>query len=322
MSLSIERIERIERLAPTRSTPHAVGESPLWRDDEQALYWVDIPAKQLHRLTPADGAHRQWTFPEQVACFTFDAVGTLLAGAETGLFAVHRDDLADLAKSDVVDTAQFHRLAAPAFPAPGMRFNDGRCDRQGRFWAGTMVQDMSLASDAGALFRFDAAGELSAPLVDALVTQNGLGFSPDGRTMYLSDSHPTRRLVWAFDFDIDSGAISGQRLFVDMNQYPGRPDGAAVDADGCYWTCANDGSRLLRFTPAGALDREIVLPVSKPSMCAFGGREYDTLFVTSIRPGANANEHDGHVFAVRCGVQGLPETPYAGVLNVGPVAGV
>jgi len=319
MSVSIERIEpsqHVERLEPSRAAPYAVGESPLWRDDEQALYWVDIPAKQLHRMTPGDGAHRQWTFPEQVACFTFDASGTLLAGAETGVFT------ARLGASEIVDASEFHRLAAPAFPASGMRFNDGRCDRQGRFWAGTMVQDMSLASDAGALFRFDAKGQLSAPLVDQLVTQNGLGFSPDGRTMYLSDSHPTRRLVWAFDFDIDNGAISGRRLFVDMNQYPGRPDGAAVDADGCYWTCANDGSRLLRFTPAGVLDREIVLPVSKPSMCAFGGREYDTLFVTSIRPGANASEHDGHVFAVRCGVQGLPETPYAGVLQAGPVASV
>lgn len=300
MSVSIERLE------PSRDTPHAVGESPLWRANEQALYWVDIPAKQLHRVTPADGEHRQWTFPEQIACFSFDASGTLLAGCETGLFAMR------LGAPGVIAASEWQRMAAPPFPAPGMRFNDGRCDRQGRFWAGTMVQDMSLASDAGSLFRFDADGHLSAPLVDGLVTQNGLGFSPDSRTMYLSDSHPTRRRVWAFDFDAESGAIGERRLFVDMNRYPGRPDGAAVDADGGYWTCANDGSRLLRFTPAGELDREIVLPVSKPSMCAFGERDFDTLFVTSIRPGVGANEHDGHVFAVRCGVQGLPEVPYAG----------
>ncbi|VVE83275.1 SMP-30/gluconolactonase/LRE family protein [Pandoraea sputorum] len=303
----------IERLAPSRATPHAVGESPLWRADEQALYWVDIPAKQLHRATPDDGEHRQWTFPEQVACFSFDTAGTLLAACETGVFAVRLSAPGDVAASMLT------RLAAPDFPASGMRFNDGRCDRQGRFWAGTMVADMSLASDAGSLYRFDATNGLSAPLVDGLVTQNGLGFSPDSRTMYLSDSHPTVRRVWAFDFDAHSGTIRNRRLFVDMNQYPGRPDGAAVDADGCYWTCANDGGRLLRFTPEGVLDREIVLPVSKPSMCAFGGRDFDTLFVTSIRPGANANEHDGHVFAVRCGVQGLPEAPYSGVLPVARV---
>ncbi|VVE22580.1 6-deoxy-6-sulfogluconolactonase [Pandoraea eparura] len=298
MSVSIERLE------PSRQTPHAVGESPLWRAEEQALYWVDIPAKQLHCVTPADGEHRQWTFPEQIACFTFDASGMLLAGCETGLFAARLGPSGTLAASD------WQRVAAPVFPLPDMRFNDGRCDRQGRFWAGTMVQDMSLASDAGALFCFDAQGRLSAPRVKGLVTQNGLGFSPDSRTMYLSDSHPTRRRVWAFDFDADNGAISGQRLFVDMHDYPGRPDGAAVDADGAYWTCANDGSRLLRFTPAGVLDREVVLPVSKPSMCAFGGRDFDTLFVTSIRPATGATEQDGHVFAVRCGVQGLPEVAY------------
>ena len=299
----------IERLQPSREAPHAVGESPLWRADEQALYWVDIPAKQLHCVTPADGVHRQWTFPEQVACFSFDASGALLAGCETGLFSVR------LGQPGTVAPDEWRRVAAPMFPAAGMRFNDGRCDRQGRFWAGTMVQDMSLASDAGALFCLDEQGGLSAPLVEGLVTQNGLGFSPDSRTLYLSDSHPTRRRVWAFDFDAESGALSARRLFVDMNQYPGRPDGAAVDADGCYWTCANDGSRLLRFTPAGTLEREIVLPVSKPSMCAFGGRDFDTLFVTSIRPGAGANAHDGHVFAVRCGVQGLAEAPYAGSVS-------
>lgn len=303
----------IERLEPSLATPYTVGESPLWREDEQALYWVDIPARRLWRVEPGSGARRSWTFPEQIACIAFDRVGTLLAGCETGLFAVTLGD------GERVDVDHTRVVGVPSFAQGGMRFNDGRTDRQGRFWAGTMVQDMALASDAGVLLRFDAQRGLSAPIVDGLVTQNGLGFAPDSRTMYLSDSHPTRRRVWAFDYDAETGTPTNRRLFVDMNDHPGRPDGAAVDAHGCYWTCANDGSRLLRFTPAGVLDREIVLPVSKPAMCAFGGANFDTLFVTSIRPGANANEHDGHVFAVRCGVQGLPEARYAGVL---PVAGV
>jgi sugar lactone lactonase YvrE len=208
------------------------------------------------------------------------------------------------------------KLAAPAFPATGMRFNDGRCDRQGRFWAGTMVQDMSLASPAGALYRYDEHGTLSAPLVDGLITQNGLAWSPDGRTMYLSDSHPQRRLVWAFDFDPDTGTPGAQRVFADLNHYAGRPDGAAVDADGCYWTCANDAGRLLRFTPQGKLDREIALPASKPSMCAFGGADLKTLYVTTIRPAMNATDDDGYVFAMNPGVQGLPEPDYAGLLPV------
>lgn len=296
---------RVERLdAGGRA---AVGECPVWRAEEGALYWVDIPARRVVRLEMANARRTQWTFAEQVACFAFDAAGHVVAGMESGMFGVSLQDAGD---------ARAVKLAAPAFPAWGMRFNDGRCDRQGRFWAGTMVQDMSLASSAGALYRFDENGVLSAPVVDGLVTQNGLAWSPDGRTMYLSDSHPTRRLVWAFDFDPETGTPGAQRVFADLHHYAGRPDGAAVDADGCYWTCANDAGRLLRFTPQGRLDREIALPASKPSMCAFGGRDFSTLYVTTIRPATNATDDDGHVFALNPGVQGLPEPNYAGMLPV------
>jgi sugar lactone lactonase YvrE len=177
-----------------------------------------------------------------------------------------------------------------------------------------MVQDMAAANPAGGLYRYDSEGVLSAPIVRDLITQNGLAWSPDGTTMYLSDSHPLRRLVWAFDFDIDSGEPRNRRVFADLNRFTGRPDGAAIDADGCYWTCANDAGVLLRFTPEGVLDRTLELPVSKPSMCTFGGRDLDTLFITSIRPATNANKLDGHLLAVRPGVQGVSECGYAGLL--------
>ncbi|OJH39185.1 SMP-30/gluconolactonase/LRE family protein [Cystobacter ferrugineus] len=295
---SVERIDVAGRAQ--------VGESPVWRASEQALYWVDIPARRIVRLHIGSGLRSEWVLPEQVACLAFDRGGTVLAGLETGLFAV------TLASGASDATAR--RLAAPTFSAPGMRFNDGRCDRQGRFWSGTMVQDMSLASPAGALFRFDAQGTLSAPIVDGLITQNGLAWSPDGTTMYLSDSHSTRRTIWAFDFDTETGTPHNRRLFADLHHYAGRPDGAAIDADGCYWTCANDAGRLLRFTPQGKLDREIAVPAVKPSMCAFGGNGFDTLFVTSIRPAGSASDDDGAVFAVRPGVSGLPEPEYAGRL--------
>ncbi|BAN27464.1 SMP-30/gluconolactonase/LRE family protein [Caballeronia insecticola] len=299
---SANRVERLD--SGGRAT---VGECPVWRAEEGALYWVDIPARRIVRLEIANARRTEWTFAEQVACFAFDAAGHVVAGMESGMFGVNLQSLGD---------AHAIKLAAPEFPAPGMRFNDGRCDRQGRFWAGTMVQDMSLASPAGALYRFDETGRLSAPVVDGLITQNGLAWSPDGRTMYLSDSHPQRRLVWAFDFDPDTGTPSARRVFADLHHYTGRPDGAAVDADGCYWTCANDAGRLLRFTPQGKLDREIALPASKPSMCAFGGSDLSTLFVTTIRPASNATEDDGYVFALNPGVQGLPEPHYAGMLPV------
>jgi sugar lactone lactonase YvrE len=191
-----------------------------------------------------------------------------------------------------------------------MRLNDGRCDRQGRFWAGSMVLNMGANAANGSLYRYSAGqtGPLEARL-GGFIVPNGLGFSPDGRTLYLSDSHPLVRQIWAFDYDIDTGTPTNRRLFVDMNQYEGRPDGAAVDAEGCYWICANDAGLIHRFTPDGRLDRSLAVPVKKPTMCAFGGSRLDTLFVTSIRPGDDQDPQSlaGGVFALNPGVQGLPE---------------
>ncbi|MGF6702793.1 sugar lactone lactonase YvrE [Paraburkholderia sp. MM5496-R1] len=304
---------QVERFEAAGRLPAATGESPVWRAAEQALYWVDIPAKKIVRGSLATGQRSEWLLPEQVACIAFDHAGTVLAGCETGLFAVSLADASKAASGEPL-TASLRKLAAPEFPHGGMRFNDGRCDRQGRFWAGTMVMDMAAAIPGGALYRFDEKGVLSAPVVASLITQNGLGWSPDGTTMYLSDSHPLRRLIWAFDYDVDSGEPRNRRVFADLHHYSGRPDGAAVDADGCYWICANDAGLLLRFTPQGKLDRQVPVPAIKPAMCAFGGRDLDTLFVTSIRPANGASEHDGHVFALRPGVSGLPEPEFAGQL--------
>jgi sugar lactone lactonase YvrE len=305
MNAPVERLDAAGRAS--------VGESPVWRAAEQALYWVDIPAQKIVRLQVDSGRRAEWLLPEKVACIAFDRRGTVLAGCETGLFAVTLPEAAQACGSEPV-AASVRKLAAPEFGADGMRFNDGRCDRQGRFWSGTMVMDMAAANPAGALYRFDANGVLSAPVVASLITQNGLGWSPDGKTMYLSDSHPLHRLIWAFDYDIESGEPRNRRVFADLHHYSGRPDGAAVDADGCYWICANDAGLLLRFTPEGKLDRQVPVPPTKPAMCAFGGSKLDTLFVTSIHPGASASEHDGHLFAVSPGVTGLPEPEFAGEL--------
>jgi sugar lactone lactonase YvrE len=309
MNAPVERLDAAGRAS--------VGESPVWRAAEQALYWVDIPAQKIVRLRVDSGQRTEWLLPEKVACIAFDRRGTVLAGCETGLFALALPEAqleAGQSSGNEPVAASVRKLAAPEFAADGMRFNDGRCDRQGRFWSGTMVMDMAAANPAGALYRFDANGVLSAPVVDSLITQNGLGWSPDGTTMYLSDSHPLHRLIWAFDYDIESGEPRNRRVFADLHHYAGRPDGAAVDADGCYWICANDAGLLLRFTPQGKLDRQVPVPPTKPAMCAFGGSNLDTLFVTSIHPGASASEYDGHLFAVRPGVTGLPEPEFAGEL--------
>jgi sugar lactone lactonase YvrE len=289
-----------ERVGELRCT---VGESPAWHAGENAWYWVDIPARKIWRLDAASGALHAWTTTEQAACIAIRRDGGLIAGMETGIFSL------TLGEDDSV-AAQL--LASPGADelTPDMRFNDGRCDRQGRFWAGTMFRDMAAARADGCLYRYDAQG-LSGAVVSELVTQNGLAFSPDGRTMYLSDSHPTRRRVWAFDYDTIDGVPHNRRLFADMAGYTGRPDGAAIDADGCYWVAGNDGGCLLRFTPQGVLDRSIELPMAKPSMCSFGGGSLNILLVTSIDPGNGAGgPMAGAVLLLRPGVQGVPEAPF------------
>jgi sugar lactone lactonase YvrE len=284
----------------------SVGESPLWRGEESALYWVDITGKRVHRLHLPTSRHDAWTTAEMVACIALGRNGTLIAGMETGIFSLSL-------QSDGVVAAT--PLASLTMPMVRMRFNDGRCDRQGRFWAGTMHMDMAAAHAVGSLYRMTCKDGLSAPAVTGLLTQNGLAWSPDGKRMYLSDSHPHSRQIWQFDYDVSTGTPGNRRHFVDMSLYPpGRPDGAAVDTDGCYWTCANDAGQLLRFTPQGVLDRAVELPVRKPAMCAFGGPQMDTLFVTSIRPSQQEDLIDqplaGAVFALRPGYQGIPESEF------------
>jgi sugar lactone lactonase YvrE len=286
------------------ATSNAVGESPLWHAGEGAVYWTDIPAKALHRVDVSTGVHSRYDVDEMVGCLALADDGDLIAATRRGVARVARDD-GRLALAPLDDVAH---------PREGMRANDGRCDRQGRFWFGTMLIDMSAAAPVGALYRHTARRGLEGPYVDGLVVQNGLAWSPDGRTMYLSDSHATVRRIWAYDFDPDDGVLSNRRTFVDMREHPGRPDGAAVDADGAYWICGNDGSAIHRFAPDGRLLASYALPVSKPSMASFGGAGLDWLFVTSIRPPAPREAAEplaGSLIAFRPGVHGLPETPYA-----------
>ncbi|WP_296254389.1 MULTISPECIES: SMP-30/gluconolactonase/LRE family protein [unclassified Pseudomonas] len=284
---------------------NATGECPVWNVREQALYWVDIPARTLNSLSLTDHRVRSWEAPQMLACIASCGDGSWLAGMENGLFHV---------RPAPDGTLTSHLLIDVAHARVNMRFNDGRCDRQGRFWAGTMFMDMAEASSVGALYRYTAdQHEPLTAYVSDMIVPNGLAFSPDGDIMYLSDSHPLVQKIWAFDYDVATGTPHHRRLFVDMQQFPGRPDGAAVDADGCYWICGNDEGLIHRFTPAGKLDRSLKVPVRKPSMCAFGGRDLDTLFVTSIRPGGDLSNQPlaGGVFALRPGITGLEEPIFA-----------
>lgn len=292
---------------------NATGESPVWRVAEQALYWADIPRGVLNRWLADQQQLTQWQLPQMLACmaaWSGDA-RRWVAGLEDGIYQVTATE----GSADAV----VQPLAKVAHALPGMRFNDGRCDRQGRFIAGTMFMDMGAAKAVGQVFCLGAqelsSGRATDLQLGPLITPNGLAFSPDGRTMYLSDSHPSVQKIWAFDYDTASGTPSNRRVFVDMQPLPGRPDGAAVDTDGCYWICGNDAGLVHRFTPDGKLDRSLSVPVKKPAMCAFGGPALDVLYVTSIRPdGADLSDQPlaGGVFALHPGVSGLAEPAFAG----------
>jgi len=288
-----------ELVADTRC---AVGESPVWDQRDQRLYWVDIDAATIYRMEP-DGAIRAWRMAEKIGCIAPHSGGGWIAAMQSTIRRLH---LRDEARFDEEVIARVQHATSP------MRFNDGRCDRQGRFWAGTMFEDTSAGNPAGRLYQYTGKG-LSFSGIDGLVVTNGMAFSPDGRAMYLADSWRATRLVWKFDYDVATGTPTNRRVFVDMHAHVGRPDGAAIDAEGCYWICSADGGCVLRFDPSGRQVGRIDVPVKKPTMAAFGGPRLDTMYITSIRP-KNIDLSDqplaGGLFVARPGVIGLPEPAF------------
>jgi sugar lactone lactonase YvrE len=277
------------------------GESPVWSPEEQALYWVDIPGQSLNRFDPRTGASRTWSMPEPVGSFAFRTSGGLILAMRAG-FANFDLATGALTTLGVLDIGGLQN-----------RFNDGRCDPQGRFWAGTMVP-RGTPEPGGALYRLDP-DHRHTRMLDGLFTSNGLAWSPDGKTMYHADSR--RHTVFAYDFDADSGTLSNRRPFIETREGEGRPDGAAVDAEGFYWVAMFDGWRVCRYAPDGRLDRAIRMPVARPTMCAFGGEGLDLLYVTSGSQGLSAEDwqrqpHAGGLFVIPLDVRGLPEPKFRG----------
>jgi sugar lactone lactonase YvrE len=280
--------------------PCAVGESPYWDASIGALWWVDIVGKTIHRHTLSSGAHRTWVLPEMVGSIARCTDGSWIAALETQIVRAELGDSGDVRSVESVPVE--HRI-------DDMRCNDGRCDRAGRFVVSTMYKDMSAAQSVGALLKLES-GQINRFFDKSFIVGNGLAFSLDGSKMYLSDSHPNVQTVWVGEYSTESGLVHSSRVFAEFKSIDGRPDGAAIDIDDCYWICANDGSAVYRFTPEGTLDRKIPLPIKKPSMCAFGGANFDMLFITSIRPD-NVDISDqplaGCVFALNPGTQGIAE---------------
>ena len=277
-----------------------LGESPVWCACQQALWFVDIKAPAIHRFEPATGAVASRTMPADVGSIGLRRDGGLVAALRTG-FA-----LVDWATSEV------RPITDPIGGRPNVRFNDGRCDRAGRFWAGT-VQERRVVGEA-ALYRLepDHGCELALP---KLTVVNSIAFAPDDRTLYVACS--AAREVMAFDLDLATGSLGRRRTLHRLADRDGVPDGATVDEAGCLWLAVFDGGRLLRLTPDGRIDREVAMPVPRPTSCTFGGPGLDTLFVTSARVGLSdaqlaAAPMSGSVLSLRPGVRGLSEPRFAG----------
>ncbi len=281
--------------------PALLGESPLWHPDEQCLYWVDIPGHRLHRFEPDAARHTQWPLASEPGCCVPLLGGGLLLAMRDGIW---RFD---------TRSGERQRVAEPPYDPARQRFNDGKADAQGRFWVGTL-DDRRLPE--AALYRL-ADGKLER-LADGITVSNGLAFSPDGRSMTWSDTKA--HVIYAFDLDAASGQPSRRRVFRQfapraegepLSAYGGRPDGAAMDAEGGCWVAMFEGQRLLRLGPDGALLAELPLPVRCPTMPCLGGPDLKTLYITTARDHRPADELAaqplaGCVLQLRVQVPGLP----------------
>lgn len=284
---------RVEHVLTARCE---LGEGPLWNSADAALYWTDILYRQIHRLDPATGSHTVYPVGVPVGAFAFQQSGALLFAA-ANCFAAWSPE------NTVETLVQFAEISS------GQRFNDGKVDPGGRFWAGTMG-----GGAVNRLYRLDANLSVHV-MLDGISISNGIGWSPNSRTMYYTDS-PTGN-IYAFDFDLQEGSLSRQRIFAQIPPDMGVPDGLCVDASGGVWSAIWDGWRILRFNPDGSLDQTIRLPVQRPTSCAFGGANLETLFITSARTELTPEQlaHQplaGDIFAVNPGFTGMPAAIFAG----------
>lgn len=280
-----------------------LGECPLWDAAEGRLYWEDIDGRAVHRFDPSTGVDELRDIPGRPGSMALTSTrGRLLVAMEGRLGFLHWES------GTWTDWVQIEP------EGQGNRLNDGRTDPAGRFWVGTMFDPAADDQALGSLYRVEPDGTVTVKRTDIGVP-NGLAFSPDGRTMYWADTH--RDTVWAYDYEVETGEATNERVFLDFATLPGRPDGACVDAEGGYWIACVYGSAVLRVTPDGAVDRHIAVPTLKPTMPAFGGPDLSTLFVTSIGGGGSHEEDPddpqaGGLFAIELDVRGLPDPVFTG----------
>jgi sugar lactone lactonase YvrE len=275
-----------------------LGEGPIWDARSGRIAWVDILGRRIHLTDSVTGATESIETPLQVGAIAPRSKGGFVAALQDGFW--------------VIGDGPARRIATVPEARPGLRFNDGKCDPAGRFWAGTMAYDQ--AAGAAALYRLDAEGRPTR-VIDGVTISNGLDWSIDGTAMYYVDS-PLHRID-VFDFEPATGEIANRRIAIQIPRETGTPDGLTIDADGGIWVALWGGGAVHRYLD-GRLDQVIKLPVSKPTSCAFGGAELDELYVTSASEGLSDKDRRaqplaGALFRIRTGIRGLPARAYLGV---------
>lgn len=280
------------------SSQNILGEGPLWNVKEQAIYWVDIDGKKIQRFYPETRIYESFDVPVKVCLMAFRKKGGMICGTEDGFYFWDPE------------TQKMDFITHPEKGKKKARFNDGKVDRKGRLWAGTMTFEGATS----ALYRMDADLDVKKMVTEVTIS-NGIGWSPDNSIMYYVDS--LRYVINAFDYDLSTGMISNQRPFVQMDAEFGIPDGLTVDSEGYVWCAIYGAWKVMRYDLSGKAAAEIKMPVSKPSSCMFGGKDLDELYVTSIAEGLSEEEKAkepmaGDLFMIKTDVKGLPESEFAG----------
>ena len=279
---------------------NVLGEGVTWDHSAQRLYWVDIEARALWTFDPASGEISTHGASERLACLAPRRSGGFVVGFATG-FAFY-----DPARESRDDLDRFEP------ENPRTRLNDGRTDRAGRLVAGGFDEQRGEA--VSSVVRLDP-DRRATTLFDGVACANGICFSPVGDTMYFADS-PTRT-IWAFDYELASGAVANRRIVTHFDEQPGQPDGSCVDADGCIWNAQWNGHRVVRFMPDGRVDRIVPVPALNPTCVSFGGTGLDVLYITTARylttpHQLEAEPQSGALFAIVPGVKGVMDAPFAG----------
>ena len=294
----MNRAEKAELFLPMQCK---LGEGVRWNAKEQRLYWVDIENHLFYRYDPTQGSSgkpERFDVGQPVGVLAFREKGGLVMGAKAGLGTW------DFASES------FTLVAAPEAGKANARFNDGAVDPAGRFWAGTMTPTGATSS----LYRLDPDGSVHT-METGLGISNGVGWSLDGRTMYLTDS--PRFVIYAYDFDVDSGAISNRRAFVQGSSADGQPDGMTLDAEGFVWSAHWGAHHVVRYDPAGKVERIVELPVSQVTCCAFGGPDLTDLYITSAWTGLKDEQRAkeplaGDIFVLHTDIKGRVEPLFRG----------